>query len=67
MPQVLATIPLKATATVFRLKTLNKGQLQTCCKLWPHAFGSCQMTPVVLNILKAEGVVKYYCLSRQQC
>ena len=67
MPQVLATILLKATATVSPLKTLNKGQLQTCCKSWQHAFGSCQMISVVLNTLKAEGVVKYYCLSGQQC
>lgn len=47
-------------------KTLNKGQLQTCCKLWPHAFGSCQMTEVVWNTFKAERVLNYCYLSRQQ-
>lgn len=47
-------------------ETLNKGQLQTCCKLWPRAFGSCQKTQVVLNTFKAEGVLKYCYLSRRQ-
>lgn len=33
---------------------LHKGQLQTCCKLWLYAFGSCQMTQVALNTFKVE-------------
>lgn len=35
---------------------LNKGQLQTCCKLWPYAFGSCQMNPAVKTLWELKGL-----------
>lgn len=46
--------------------TFKKGQLQTCCKLRQHAFGSCQMTEAVLNAFKAERILKYCFWCRRQ-
>lgn len=63
--RVLATIlPCAAAAAFPPPETLNKGQLQTCCKLWLRAFGSSQLTQVVSNTFRANGLVKYCHLSR---